>query len=166
MMIMMTREELKFEIEFYKSAIKAHSRHSEFLKEKLQDFEKQVAELDIEVYVPIYLSQSGHNYAITKNGKSGSAFEKYLERHNAGEELKKIISEENAKQGWKIDWKDERQDKYNIMFYNHAYNDIHIASEDLAQAYENELYFSEQSSQDQNFIDKIKPLWLIWKGIE
>lgn len=160
----MTREEIQLEIEKVEGFISSNRLHEKSLNMRLTRLQKQLAELEVEVYEPIYLSQSGHNYAITENGKSGSALEKYLDRHNAGEELKKLISEENQKQGWKVDW-ETTQDKYYLRYY-HDEPRLLVDGTIYLQSCENELYFSEQSSQDQDFLDKIKPLWLKSKGVE
>lgn len=87
--------------------------------EQINDLEKQLAEQEsMETYNPIFLIKSGLNYAITKNGTSGSDFEKYIEQHNAGEEFKQRLSKLNN--GWFPDWKNLKQGK-KYLYYDYGY---------------------------------------------
>lgn len=163
--------ELKSSINNYKQDINSKQEKIQHLESELNlsnrrlaDLEKQLVELEVEVYEPIYLSNVGKCVYATEHEKYID--NKYIERHNAGEELKKLISEENAKQGWKVDWELDQQKKYFIIGYDYVERDIEVRWDDTFQAQENELYFSKQSLENQEFLDKIKPLWLKWKGIE
>lgn len=152
--------ELKSSINNYKQDINSKQGKIQHLESELHlsqnriaDLEKQLAEIEIEVYEPIYIDNSFNPERQIK-----------IDRHNAGEELKKLISEENAKQGWKVDWEDEIQKKW-FIYYDNVLKKVSLDFHNTDQYYENGMYFSYQSSKDQEFLGKTKPLWLKWKGI-
>lgn len=166
----MTREELQEEIQDKKDFIKVCNETSgnflEWTKEaekELTYLEKQLAELEVEVYMPIYLSQSGHNYAITKNGKSGSAFEKYLERHNAGEEFKQRLSKLNN--GWFPDWNDKNQVKC-FLKYNVSTRTINAESKAVWRFVNDHECFNPKLIKVILKDEEMLILWKIWKGIK
>jgi hypothetical protein len=159
----MTREEIekkitnkKLQIRDIREDIMTNGCVLEQEERNLADLEKQLAELEVEVYEPMLLTVDRYDELYTER----------IKRHNAGEELKKLISEENAKQGWKVDWNDDTQSKFYLNGYFHKDKEVGISYCCYQQLFENELYFSEQSSQNQDFLEKIKPLWLRWKGIK
>jgi hypothetical protein len=87
-----------------------------------------------------------------------------VDRYNANEELKRLISIENADRRWKVDWS-EKQDNYYIEAYEVGSEKVFVDSRRYERSQEDELYFSLVSAEDKNFIDKITPFWLKAKGI-
>lgn len=87
-----------------------------------------------------------------------------VDRYNANEELKRLISIENAKRRWKVDWS-EKQDNYYIEAYEVGSEKVFVDSRRYERSQEDELYFSLVSAEDKDFIDKITPYWLKSKGI-
>jgi len=90
--------------------------------------------------------------------------EDVYEKHMAGEELKRLISIENAKQGWQVDWSG-RQYNYYIESYDFDTEEISVDLVRFNKNLEDEFYFSEQSSNDEKFISKITYYWKELNGI-
>lgn len=163
----MTKEEILQRIEWYNQFIMIlDTTDIEKLITQIAYLEKQLQQLNVKVYEPMYLKKG------TIIDNKASYYTDYgittdmVERHNAGEELKKLISEENQKQGWKVDWEDITQIKVCIKCYNHRSKEIDLDWYGVSQTSENELYFSDKSAGNKDFLAKIKPLWKRGKGIE
>jgi len=96
--------------------------------------------------------------------QSGEEAEEVYEKHMAGEQLKRLISIENAEQGWQVSWSGG-QNNYYLDAYDLDTKEVFLESARYEKSLEDELYFSRQSSEDEDFLNKIKSYWLMSIGI-
>lgn len=141
-------ENLRASIVVSVQATKELENKNKYLKEQLDTIKKEIKE-----YSPIFFTHS-----------SMPGEQKQINRYNGLEQLKHLISLENIKQGFMVDWSGKQENCY-IDAYEFETKRIFCDSRRYEQSQENELYFSEESAKDNDFINTITPFWLQSKGI-
>lgn len=165
----MNKQEIKQKISKKKDEIKnwkaSMSIASDSIKELVEDIyvlENELKILDnIKIYEPILMEKISSKEILTEDHID---YNLRVDRYNASEELKRLISIENAERRWKVDWS-AKQDNYYIEAYEVGSEKVFVDSRRYERSQEDEFYFSLVSAEDKDFIDKITPFWLKAKGI-